>query len=47
MTTAAAGTFKVGSWEEVTYQELAGNAKLTWATITVNGHLKGTHLGQK
>jgi hypothetical protein len=43
MTTAAAGTFKVGSWEEVTYQELAGNAKLTWATITMDylGDIEG------
>src|SRR5580692_8572116 len=30
----AAGTFTVGSWDESTYQELDGDAKLTRATIT-------------
>jgi hypothetical protein len=43
MTTAAAGTFKVGSWDEATYQELAGDAKLTRATITMDylGEVEG------
>jgi Protein of unknown function (DUF3224) len=30
----AAGTFTVASWEETTYQELTGDAKLTKATVT-------------
>lgn len=30
----AAGTFTVAAWDESTYQELAGDAKLTKATVT-------------
>jgi hypothetical protein len=34
----AAGTFTVLSWDESTYQELGGDAKLTRATVTFGMH---------
>lgn len=34
----AAGTFTVRSWDENTYQELGGGAKLTKATVTFGLH---------
>ena len=34
----AAGTFTVVSWDESTYQELGGDAKLTKATVTFGLH---------
>jgi hypothetical protein len=34
MTVQATGTFEVSSWDEETYQELAGGAKLTKARVT-------------
>jgi uncharacterized protein DUF3224 len=34
----AAGTFTVLSWDESTYQELGGDAKLTKATVTFGLH---------
>lgn len=34
----AAGTFTVRSWDESTYQELGGDAKLTKATVTFGLH---------
>jgi len=39
----AAGTFTVKGWDENTYQELGGNAKLTKATVTfgIEGDITG------
>jgi hypothetical protein len=40
----AGGTFTVVSWDESTYQELGGNAKLTKATVTFG--MQGDITGQ-
>jgi len=40
----AAGTFTVASWDESTYQQLTGEAKLTKATVTFG--LEGDITGQ-
>ena len=44
MTTRAAGTFQITSWDENTYEELEGGAKLTRAHVTQDfgGGLEGT-----
>jgi hypothetical protein len=43
MTARAEGTFTVASWEEDTYQELDGKAKLTRANVTyrLSGDIEG------
>lgn len=43
MTTRARGKFKSTSWDEQTYQELAGGGKLTRAAVTFDfsGHVVG------